>query len=225
MHRENCLCIITYHSAGLEFVYPNIDGYLTEEINFKVSPALLSKTLQNRFERAINNLSNDLSRRKSRLNSALSSALTIINKHSQGSIFFSRILNIQFDKDVAQDYNSIMNSIFSAQKLGVIIDSLVLAAADSHLMQQTCFLSGGFYMKHSDWAELLIVLQSFFLADVSIRSALSFPPQKMVDFKASCFCHKKPVEFAHMCSVCLTLLCDIPSNACPVCETPLRVVT
>ncbi len=32
-------------------------------------------------------------------------------------------------------------------------------------------------MKHSDWAELLIVLQSFFLADVSIRSALSFPPQ------------------------------------------------
>ncbi|RYG68505.1 hypothetical protein EON64_05030 [archaeon] len=44
----------------------------------------------------------------------------------------------------------------------------------------------------------------------------------MVDFKASCHCHKKPVEFAFMCSVCLTLLCDTPSDSCPVCETPVR---
>jgi transcription initiation factor TFIIH subunit 3 len=52
------------------------------------------------------------------------------------------------------------------------------------------------------------------------HSSLSYV-QKSVDFKASCHCHQRPVEFAYMCSVCLTLTCQ-PADLCEVCHTPAR---
>jgi transcription initiation factor TFIIH subunit 3 len=42
-----------------------------------------------------------------------------------------------------------------------------------------------------------------------------------VDFKAACHCHQKPVEFAFMCSVCLTLTCQA-ADRCEVCATEAR---
>ena len=46
--------------------------------------------------------------------------------------------------------------------------------------------------------------------------------QKTVDFRASCFCHRRPVEFAFMCSVCLALTCELPESSCATCGTPRR---
>jgi transcription initiation factor TFIIH subunit 3 len=114
-----------------------------------------------------------------------------------------------------------MNSIFSAQKLGVLIDAMIVSKFDSHILQQACFLTGGLYFKHMDERDTLQMLCTYFLADSSVREMFNQPVQKSVDFKASCFCHKTPVEYAFMCSVCLTLLCN-EVDVCPVCSTPMR---
>lgn len=50
----------------------------------------------------------------------------------------------------------------------------------------------------------------------------SFFLQKLVDFRASCFCHRRPVEFAFMCSVCLALTCELPEVSCSTCSTLAR---
>lgn len=65
------------------------------------------------------------------------------------------------------------------------------------------------------------MLVSHFLADHATRARLNAPQQSSVDFKASCHCHGRPVEYAFMCSVCLSLFCE-PSDACTVCATPAR---
>lgn len=114
-----------------------------------------------------------------------------------------------------------MNSIFSSQKLGVTIDALILSKEDSHIMQQACFLSEGLYIKRSDLNDALQLLHMHFLCDKNSRALLNQPVQKSIDFKANCFCHKRPVEFAHMCSVCLTLTCET-ADRCIVCDTKWR---
>lgn len=74
---------------------------------------------------------------KSKLSNSLSLALTFINRRRKRSSS-SRILSLMFDKDSPQNYNSIMNCIFSAQKLNIVIDTLILSSFESHLMQ-VCF--------------------------------------------------------------------------------------
>ena len=45
--------------------------------------------------------------------------------------------------------------------------------------------------------------------------------QTEVDFRASCFCHKRQIEEAYMCSVCLSVFCE-PLDRCSTCDTPTR---
>jgi len=126
-----------------------------------------------------------------------------------------RILSLQLCSDRASSYNSVMNSIFSADKVGVPIDAMVLSKEDSHFMQQACFLTKGIYQKPADQRDMLQLLFTHGLPSNTTRALLNVPQPKTVDFRASCFCHKMPVEFAYMCSVCLALTCQ----ASPVCET------
>ena len=41
--------------------------------------------------------------------------------------------------------------------------------------------------------------------------------QRGVDFRASCFCHKKPLDAGFVCSVCLSVYCD-ERGACQTCD-------
>lgn len=112
----------------------------------------------------------------------------------------------------------------SGQKLDVMIDALILSPFESHFMQQACFLTGGLYYKHTDIRDMLQVLNFNFLSNKSTRKLLNLPLQDAVDFKASCHNHKKPVEYAFMCSVCLALTCSEceETPACTVCGTTFR---
>jgi len=157
------------------------------------------------------------------LSNSFSKSLCIINDQQKKGKFYPRMLVIQFSKDRIIDYNSIMNSIFSAQKMGVIIDSFIVSKFDSHILQQASFLTGGLYIKHMDENDVLQFLTTYFLSDNKVRELYNQPLQKSIDFKASCYCHNNPVEYAYMCSVCLALLCsDDNLVKCPVCETPVR---
>jgi transcription initiation factor TFIIH subunit 3 len=159
----------------------------------------------------------------SSLSQALSTALCVINRQLQlHPKLQPRVAVVQLSKDVSTTYNAIMNSIFSAQKLGVVVDGVVLSRDDSRFLQQACLLTGGVYQKPTDQRNFLQLMTTHILPSTHSRRMLRAPLQKMVDFRASCFCHRKPVEFAFMCSVCLALTCEPPTDVCTTCGTAAR---
>ncbi len=137
---------------------------------------------------------------------ALSHALCILNKvlikdlpHIQ-----PRVLCIYASNDISSQYIPIMNCIFSAQKRNILIDSCVLTNDDSLFLQQSSYLTGGIYSKPQHIKGLAQHLLMTFLASKSVRTHLSLPITQKVDFRASCFCHQKPVNIGVVCPVCLS---------------------
>jgi transcription initiation factor TFIIH subunit 3 len=111
-----------------------------------------------------------------------------------------------------------MNGIFSARRLGIPIDSCVLGEEDSAFLQQAAHITDGSYHKLSgDASTLLQNLLLFSSADVSSRKILQVPKQRGIDFRASCFCHKQPLEAGYVCSVCLSVYCEERSR-CQTCD-------
>lgn len=183
MHRQNRLVILSYNHSDVHTVYP--------------SPATLSSRKtgnQPEFLPDLPTLSSDITDRliniveemntthtqglHGKLSSALSNALTVINRqqilHPE---LQCRILSVQFDRDPPHNYNNIMNSIFSAQKMSVLIDALILSNFESLIMQQACYMTDGVYLKHGNWWDFLLILQSNFLADNQSRRFLRLPSQ------------------------------------------------
>jgi transcription initiation factor TFIIH subunit 3 len=60
-------------------------------------------------------------------------------------------------------------------------------------------------------------LLSVFSADTVTRGMLRVHQPQGVDFRASCFCHKRPIDIGHVCSVCLAIFCQ-PIPQCEICE-------
>lgn len=184
--------------------------------------------------------------------------VTVIDRHSAAAInkqltamgsggrnLQPRVLVVQRLGDDPGCYHPLMNCLFSAQKMGVAVDGLVLGGGvgagagriESAMLQQACYITGGVYHLHAaapanaDYASaLLLVLTYKFLASASTRKLLNAPLQETVSFRASCSCHKAPVQVAYVCSVCLALTCsrehaDAGSTAaliCGSCKTPMR---
>ena len=49
-----------------------------------------------------------------------------------------------------------------------------------------------------------LLCQWTFLPDMSGRGKLMLPSAVLVDYRASCFCHRRLVDVGHVCSVCLS---------------------
>lgn len=96
----------------------------------------------------------------------------------------------------------------------VPIDTLMLDEIDSSYLQQTSQLTGGIYIKPQHKNGVLqyllvtlhsyFVIQSCFLADAYARKFMAIPSQGSVDYKASCFCHKRVIDIGYVCTVCLS---------------------
>lgn len=81
--------------------------------------------------------------------------------------------------------------------------------------------AGGLYLRPRDRNGLLQYLLSLFSADTHTRSMLSTVRHGNVDFRASCFCHKKPIDRGWVCSVCLSIFCE-RAPECSTCGTAFR---
>jgi Transcription factor Tfb4 len=97
-----------------------------------------------------------------------------------------------------------MNCIFSAQKQSVALDACVLRPMDSLFLQQASHLTGGVYRRPSTSSTLLQILLTDFLPDSVSRKHLVLPQQESVDYRATCFCHKRIVQQGVVCPVCLS---------------------
>ncbi|CAI5994215.1 unnamed protein product [Closterium sp. NIES-64] len=113
-------------------------------------------------------------------------------------------------------YVAIMNAIFSSQKAAVPIDACAIGEADSAFLQQAAFLTGGLYLHSTRPNALLQDLLLVFGVDQFSRDFITLPQPSAVDFRASCFCHKRPVDMGFVCSVCLSIFCS-PARTCATC--------
>ncbi|XP_066321115.1 LOW QUALITY PROTEIN: general transcription and DNA repair factor IIH subunit TFB4-like [Miscanthus floridulus] len=118
-----------------------------------------------------------------------------------------RILCLQGSPDGPEQYVAVMNSIFSAQRSMVPIDSCIVGTQDSAFLQQASYITGGVYLKPQELNGLFQYLAAVFATDLHSRAFLRLPKTLGVDFRASCFCHKKTIDMGYVCSVCLSIFC------------------
>ncbi|CAI5510314.1 unnamed protein product [Closterium sp. Naga37s-1] len=95
-------------------------------------------------------------------------------------------------------------------------DACAIGEADSAFLQQAAFLTGGLYLHSSRPNALLQDLLLVFGVDQFSRDFITLPQPSAVDFRASCFCHKRPVDMGFVCSVCLSIFCS-PARTCATC--------
>ncbi|CAH8472748.1 unnamed protein product [Schistosoma turkestanicum] len=158
----------------------------------------------------------------------------------------SRILIIKVSDDNSSQYLALMNSVFTAQKLHVPIDTCVLplpqqsdnlsskrvlnSLGHSSLLQQAADLTGGIYLQIPRVSGLLQYLLSVFLPSSKLRTSLLLPDSRSsglsfgVDFRAACFCHKRLIDIGYVCSICLSVFCEF-NPICPTCNTPFVLPT
>lgn len=224
MHRQNRLSILASSDEGCKQIYPRREDEDSNEdflvVGHTLPPTITSGLLGDDLTKGMAGGSNAGTDGGTALAKCLSRALCIINRQMRfHADLQSRILVLKIAKDHSPSYNSVMNSIFSADKLNVPVDSVVLGAKDSLFLQQASFLTNGVYLKPEDQKNLLQLLLTHCVSSSHTRKlGLNTPKQEAVDFRASCFCHRKPVEFAYMCSVCLALTCE-PTDVCRTCSS------
>ncbi|KAI8928050.1 transcription factor Tfb4 [Entophlyctis helioformis] len=158
--------------------------------------------------------------RPSRLAGALSLALSYINKARSvsGPDLQSRILVVSVSPDGPGQYIPIMNCIFAAQKQGTPIDVCRLVKGGSVFLPQAAHITGGIYLEALQLEHLIQHLLHVFLPDTETRKMLCLSGNDEIDFRASCFCHKRNVDVGYVCSVCLSIFCSVRPE-CSTCQT------
>lgn len=169
----------------------------------------------------------DGSPRTPALSAALSRAICFLHRQKQLRAWGlrstkPRILVVTASQDASVQYIATMNAIFSAQLAEIIIDSCHSGIQDSSFLQQASHLTGGVYLKPSKTDALVEYLINVFGADSNTRAFLCSQVPQSVNFKASCFCHKQPIDLGFVCSVCLSIFCRHVLE-CPTCGTSFEV--
>ena len=132
-----------------------------------------------------------------------------------------RLLVVHATEDAPSQHLAVMNCAFAAQKLGVLIDAVVMARADSMVLQQATHLTGGLYLRPEERVQRVLAqyLISSCLPDRYARQFLRPPPQGALDTRAICALSQQQVEMGWACSVCLHVFEHDKLMACPVCGT------
>lgn len=117
---------------------------------------------------------------------AFSRALCLISRRVRRSAgrLRPRILVVQGTREHAIAFNSIMNSVFSANKLGVMIDALVLSLKESLFLQQACLITNGTYVSPQDnSANLLQTLLTNFIPNADLREVFERPIPRSIKMR------------------------------------------
>lgn len=134
-----------------------------------------------------------------------------------------RILVLSVSDSESAQYIPTMNAVFAAAHSRVAIDTLALSG-DSTFLQQACFNTNGIFLRAANPQGLLTYLMFGMIADTEARESLVTPTHDTVDFRAACFCHGNVVDTGFVCSICLSIFCELPDNAeCLTCGTKLAL--
>ncbi|RKP31532.1 transcription factor Tfb4 [Metschnikowia bicuspidata] len=143
-----------------------------------------------------------------------------ISSTTSAAAMSGRILAVTANDAHDNNYISIMNSMFAAQKMLVPIDVVKLGTRDSPYMQQAADATNGVYLHNREPRGLIQTLSTAYFVEPCLRGLVILPTSANVDYKASCFVTGRPVDIGYVCSVCLCILSTIPElDTCPVCKS------
>ncbi|GAO13327.1 uncharacterized protein UV8b_00695 [Ustilaginoidea virens] len=132
-----------------------------------------------------------------------------------------RIVVVSVSDSEPSQYIPTMNAVFAASHAQVAIDTLALCG-DATFLQQACFNTNGTFLLASKPQGLLTYLMFGLIADTEARQSLIAPTHDSIDFRAACFCHGKVIDTGFVCSICLSIFCQVPEDLdCLTCGTKL----
>lgn len=158
----------------------------------------------------------------------------------------ARILVISVSDSSPAQYIPTMNAVFAAAHAGVAIDVLALRGAATFL-QQAAYITRGTFLAppapddatdgHNPHTQGLLAYLMLGFSAASARdvaNALVPPSADAVDFRAACFCHRRVVDTGFVCSICLSIFCEVPeappgeaggppTSECLTCGSRLRL--
>ncbi|KAL1890623.1 RNA polymerase II transcription factor B subunit 4 [Sporothrix stenoceras] len=158
----------------------------------------------------------------------------------------ARILVISVSDSSPAQYIPTMNAVFAAAHASVAIDVLALRGAATFL-QQAAYITRGTFLAppapedstdgHNPHTQGLLAYLMLGFSAASARdvaNALVPPSADAVDFRAACFCHRRVVDTGFVCSICLSIFCEVPeappsegggppTSECLTCGSRLRL--
>ncbi|EPE08237.1 rna polymerase ii transcription factor b subunit 4 [Ophiostoma piceae UAMH 11346] len=135
----------------------------------------------------------------------------------------ARILVISVSDSSPAQYIPTMNAVFAAAHAGVAIDVLALRGAATFL-QQAAYITRGTFLSpppasaadphlntlHTQGLLAYLMLGFSAASARDVANALVAPSADAVDFRAACFCHRRVVDTGFVCSICLSIFCEVP---------------
>lgn len=170
---------------------------------------------------------------------------------STGSLrgLHARILVLSVSDSSPSQYIPTMNAVFAASHAGIAIDVLSLHGSATFLQQAT-YITRGTFLEATSPQGLLTYLMFGFASAIDTRQTITTtttgagqagtraaidgsatgleqligPSTASVDFRAACFCHRKVIDTGFVCSICLSIFCEIPEGGeCYTCENKLAL--
>ncbi|KAK4115722.1 transcription factor Tfb4 [Canariomyces notabilis] len=127
----------------------------------------------------------------------------------------ARILVLSVSDSSPAQYIPTMNAVFAAAHARIAIDTLSLRGRPTFL-EQASFITQGTFIRA---AEPRGLLQYLIVAELLVT-----PSADAVDFRAACFCHRNVIDTGFVCSICLSIFCEVPEGAeCLTCGTKLAL--
>ncbi|KAJ1831131.1 RNA polymerase II transcription factor B subunit 4 [Coemansia sp. RSA 2711] len=225
LNPENRLVVLATNHSDCRYLFPSDPASVPPEHDIRVYEQFRVvdiKVLSGAQSMLAAQVNGGAEEQQSLISRALSMALCHINRVSESSLgkIWSRILVLSAGQDSPRSYVSLMNSIFAAQKMNVLIDICKVFGPNSVFLQQAADITGGNYLKvdTNSEASLLQTLMFTCLPDQYTRGILNAPGNDIIDFRATCFCHKRVVDIGYVCSVCLSIFCKL-APVCSTCQT------
>ncbi|XP_075266208.1 general transcription factor IIH subunit 3-like isoform X2 [Convolutriloba macropyga] len=134
-----------------------------------------------------------------------------------------RFLILKVSPILSAEYLPLMNCLFACQKEKLIVDVFSLCFYTTSLQQMSALSNGTFFKCPEDANKILHFLSAHFLMSAEFREKkLIKPSSQLLDYKASCFCHRRLVDVGWICSVCLSVFCAF-TPICITCSSIFRL--
>mmetsp|Transcript_13697 Transcript_13697/g.18802 ORF Transcript_13697/g.18802 Transcript_13697/m.18802 type:complete len:300 (+) Transcript_13697:55-954(+) len=224
LHSRNRVAVIAMHPTGCDFLFetPNPEEQKDSGHDPPAYPESVGEQVFKKVQAIMQSSAGSSASTSPPLSGAISIALCYIQRilgqgtvGGVGSVLSPRLLVLSSSPDPSAQYIAVMNSLFAAQRMQVCVDGCAVGGCDSPLLQQAALLSGGIYLHPPCPSALLTYLLQVFAVDTFTRKYTEMPQSAVVDFRASCFCHKRSIDVGYVCSVCLSIFCE----SCPRCST------
>lgn len=160
----------------------------------------------------------------------------------------ARIIVLSVSESSPAQYIPTMNAVFAAAHAGIPIDILALYGSATFL-QQASYITRGTFLEATNPQGLLTYLMFGFASAIDTRQTVTTtttgagqagtraaidgasgleqlvsPSTANVDFRAACFCHRKVIDTGFVCSICLSIFCEVPEDAeCYTCGNKLAL--